>query len=297
MALITREQLLTRLMATDHLPSLPVVVGPLLSYLQQPVDRLQVSEVTRLISQDQSLTAQCLHLANSPLFGHWQQIETLRGAVVSLGMERMRDITTACCLLNLAPRNCPVDPTAFWEHALGVALASRYFARAIHFPDPDKAYLAGLLHDFGVIMSFWVAPKEYAQAFSQAQAGHIPLIEVEEQLLGVGHTEVGHILAEKWHMPADLIQVIARHHDVAAAKEHRALVALVALADLLCRMSAIGYGYPEDRQIDFQQEPAFHVLIAECKDFGTFDWERFTFEMEGYMSEVQRLVQLVYRRS
>ncbi|MFY9562147.1 MAG: HDOD domain-containing protein [Terriglobales bacterium] len=297
MATITREQLLKKLMAADHLPSLPVVVAPLMNYLQQPIDALQVNEVARLISQDESLTAQCLHLANSPLFGRWQQVETVRGAVVSLGMQRMRDITTACCLVKLTPKECPIDPTVFWEHALGVALACRYFAREIKFPDPDKAYLAGLLHDFGIAMSYWVAPKEYALAFSKAMSDHIPLQEAEQQVLGVTHTEVGRILAEKWRMPSDLIQVITWHHDVEEAKEHRALVAVVTLADLLCRMRAVGYGYPEDRQVDFVQEPAFKVLVEECPNLQKMDWERFTFEMEGYMTEVQRLVNLVYRRS
>jgi HD-like signal output (HDOD) protein len=297
MAVMTREQLLKKLVSVDRLPSLPVVVAPLLNYLQQPIDALQVNEVARLISQDESLTAQCLHLANSPLFGRWQQVETVRGAVVSLGMQRMRDITTACCLVKLTPRQCPMDPTIFWEHALGVALACRYFAQQIRFPDPDKAYLAGLLHDFGVVMSFWVAPKEYALAFSKALTDHIPLQEAEQQVLGVAHTEVGRILAEKWHMPPDLIEVIAWHHEVENAKEHRGLVALVALADLLCRMHAVGYGYPEDRQVDFLQEPAFQVLVKECHDLEKLDWERFTLEMEGYMVEVQRLVNLVYRRT
>ncbi|HUM06637.1 MAG TPA: HDOD domain-containing protein [Terriglobales bacterium] len=297
MAIMRREQLLTKLMAADHLPSLPVVVAPLLNYLQRPIDDLQINEVTRLISQDESLAAQCLHFANSPLFGRWQQVDSVRGAIISLGMQRMRDIVTGCCLVNLAPKNCPIDPTVFWEHGLGVALAARYFARAIGFPDPDKAYLAGLLHDFGVVMSYWVAPQEYAEAFRKALSGHIPLIEAEEQLLGIGHAEVGRILAEKWHMPSDLVQVIAWHHDVREVKEHKALVALVALADLLCRMSAVGYGYPEDREIDFQQEPAFQILIEECKDLASFDWERFTLEMEAHMTEVKRLVGVVYRRS
>jgi HD-like signal output (HDOD) protein len=294
--IMSRDQLLKKLMSADHLPSLPIVVAPLLNYLQQPIDALQVNEVARLIAQDESLTAQCLHLANSPLFGRFQQVETVRGAVVSLGMQRMRDITTACCLVKLTPKESPIDPTVFWEHALGVALACRYFAREIRFPDPDKAYLAGLLHDFGVVMSYWVAPKEYALAFSTAMTEHIPLVEAEQEILGVTHTEVGRILAEKWHMPADLIQVISFHHHVESAKEHRALVALVALADLLCRMRGVGYGYPEDRQVDFVQEPAFKVLVEECQTLRKLDWERFTFEMEGYMVEVQRLVRLVYRR-
>jgi putative nucleotidyltransferase with HDIG domain len=296
MATIQREEMLKRLQTADHLPSLPVVVAPLLTYLQQPIDSLQVNEVARFIAQDESLAASCLHLANSPLFGRWQPVETVRGAVVSLGMRRMREIAASCCLLNLTPKECPMDPTVFWEHALGVALACRHFAREIGYTDPDKAYLAGLLHDFGVVMNFWVAPAEYADAIAMAIKRHIPLVEAERTVLGVTHTEVGRVMAEKWHMPPDLIQVIAWHHDVEQAAEHRALVALVALSDLLCRMSGIGYGYPEDRQVDFREEPAFQVLMGACPDVQKLDWERFTFEMEAYLVEVQRLVNLVYRR-
>jgi HD-like signal output (HDOD) protein len=297
MSTLNRELILKKLEKADHLPSLPAVVGPLLQYLRQPIDSLQVSEVSRLISRDESLTAQCLHLANSPLFGLRGTVETVRGAVLNLGMRRMQDIATSCCLINLTPKDCPMDPTVLWEHALGVALASRYFAQGVRFADPDKAYLAGLLHDFGVVMCLWVAPKEYAQAFNQATADHVPLVEAEQEILGISHPEVGRMLGEKWHMPPDIIQVIAFHHDVEKATEHRALVALVALVDLLCRMSAVGYGYPEDRQVDFREEPAFQVLLAECPDLNQLDWERFTFEMEAYLVEVQRLVNLVYRRS
>jgi HD-like signal output (HDOD) protein len=291
-----REQLLKQLDRVDHLPSLPVVIAPLLSYLQQPLDSLQVNEVARLIEQDESLAAQCLQLANSPLFGRWQAVESVRGAVVSLGMRRMREITTACSLINLTPKNCPIDPTVFWEHSLGVALACRHFAREIGYDDPDKAYLGGLLHDFGVVMCFWVAPKEFALAYAQASSSHVPLAEAETAVLGIAHPEVGRVLAEKWHMPSDLTQVIAWHHDPERATEHQALVALVSLADLLCRMSGIGYGYTEDREVDITHETAFRVLLAACPDLQKLDWERFTFEMEAYLEEVRRLVSLVYRR-
>ena len=297
MPTLNRDLMLKKLETADRLPSLPAVVGPLLQYLRQPIDSLQVNEVTRLISQDESLTAQCLHFANSPLFGLRGTVETVRGAVLNLGMRRMQDIATSCCLINLTPKDCPMDPTVLWEHALGVALASRYFARAVEFPDPDKAYLAGLLHDFGVVMCLWVAPKEFAQAFAKAISGHMPLVEAEQEILGISHPEVGRLLAEKWHMPPDIVQVIAFHHDVEKATEHRGLVALISLVDLLCRMSAVGYGYPEDRQVDFREEPAFHVLLSECPGLTKLDWERFTLEMETYLVEVQRLVNLVYRRS
>jgi HD-like signal output (HDOD) protein len=296
MATMTKEELLQKLANTDELPSLPVVVAPLLNYLQQPVDALQVGEVTRLVSQDEALTAQCLQFANSPLFGRWQPVESIRGAIVSLGMRRVREIVTSCCLISLTPKDCPVDPTLFWEHAFGVALACRYFAREIGFPEPDKAYLAGLLHDFGVIMNFWVAPKEFAEAFRMATRGHVPLAEAERAMFGVTHTDVGRIMGEKWNMSSDLLEVISWHHEVERATSHRTLVALVSLADLICRMSGIGYGYPEDREVDFRNERAFEVLLEECPDLKKLDWERFTFELESYLAEVQRLVSQVYRR-
>jgi putative nucleotidyltransferase with HDIG domain len=296
MATMTREQLLQQLDKVNHLPSLPVVIAPLLSYLQKPLDSLQVNEVARLIEKDEALAAQCLQLSNSPLFGRWQAVESVRGAVVSLGMRRMREITTSCSLINLTPKDCPIDPTIFWEHSLGVALACRHFAREIGYVDPDKAYLAGLLHDFGVVMNFWVAPKEFARAYAKASSTHVPLAEAELEVLGIAHTEVGKVLAEKWHMPSDLQQVIAWHHDPEKATEHQSLVALVSLTDLLCRMSGIGYGYTEDREVDFGQESAFRVLLAACPDLQKLDWERFTFEMEAYLEEVRQLVNLVYRR-
>jgi HD-like signal output (HDOD) protein len=229
------------------------------------------------------------------LFGRWQAVDSIRGAVVSLGMRRVREIVTSCCLISLTPKECPVDPTLFWEHAFGVALACRYFAREVGFSQLDKAYLAGLLHDFGVIMNFWVAPKEFGQAYKDAESSHVPLDQIEREMWGVTHAEVGKIMGEKWHIPSDLLSVIAWHHDVEKATEHRSLVALVALADLMCRVSGIGYGYAENRQVDFRSEPAFNVLLRECPDLKKMDWERFTFEMEPYLFEVHRLVSQVYR--
>ncbi|MFZ0286625.1 MAG: hypothetical protein WAL32_15475, partial [Terriglobales bacterium] len=85
------------------------------------------------------------------------------------------------------------------------------------------------------------------------------------------------------------------HHDPRSAHKHRELVALVSLSDLLCRMSGLGYGYVEECQVNFIEEPGFALLLEECPALKTFDWARFTFELEAYMEEVHRLVELLYR--
>ena len=293
----TREKLLKKLESLDKMPTLPVTLMPLLHYLEQPLENVDVRQVVDLISQDKSLTAQCLQMANSPLFGRWQNVDNIRSAVVSLGLQRMRDIAVSCSMLTLVPSASQIDPVVFWEHSLGCALVCRQFARKIKFPDPEKAYLGGLLHDIGIVAHLWVVPEEYQKVLQTAQTQHAPLHIVECEQLGVTHCQTGKMVAEKWHLPPDLTAVVASHHDSQNAPAHRALVAVVELSDLLCRMSGLGYGYTEDRQVNFQEEAGFSMLLKECPELQTFDWARFTFELESYMEDVTQLVRQLYRPS
>jgi len=291
-----KEILRKRLGGLEQMPSIPVALAPLLRYLEQPLDRLEMQQVVDLISQDKSLAAQCLHMANSPLFGRWQEVDSIRGAVLALGMQRMRDIAISCSVLKLTPsgQTC-LDPTVFWEHSMGCAVVSRRFAKRIGFANPEKAYLAGLLHDLGILVNLWILPKEFTAAFELARTRGIPLHEAELSTLGLTHGDSGRMLAEQWQLTPDLIDVIALHHGVMDGTAHGGLLALVSLSDLLCRMGGLGHGLVEERQIDFLDQPAFALLLKECPSLQTFDWARLTFEMEGYIDEVHRLVALLYR--
>jgi HD-like signal output (HDOD) protein len=64
-----REILGKRLEGLDQMPTIPVILYPLLRFLEQPLDQLDLQQIVNLISQDESLASQCLHMANSSLFG------------------------------------------------------------------------------------------------------------------------------------------------------------------------------------------------------------------------------------
>jgi HD-like signal output (HDOD) protein len=291
-----KETVREKLENLEHIPTLPVILLPLLKYLERPVDSLEVQKVVDLVAQDTALTAQCLHLANSPLFGRWQSVDTVRGAVMALGLQRMREIAMSCCVLRIFPKEkTDMDPIAFWEHSMGCALVCRQFAHKIGFANREKTYLAGLLHDLGIVVNLWLLPSEFDGAYQMARRQQIPLCEAEMSTLGFTHCESGRVLAERWHLAPDLAAVIAEHHGGQSTSDHRGLIALVSLSDLLCRMSGMGHGHNEERQVNFLEEPAFATLLQECPSLGTFDWARFTFEMEAYVDEVRRLVNLVYR--
>jgi len=293
----TKESLLARIEGLNQIPTIPAVLAPLLRYLEQPVEQLDVQRVTDMIAQDKSLAAQCLQMANSPLFGRWQKIDSLRGAVVSLGFQRVSDIAMSCGVLNLTPKDgSAIDPVVFWEHSLGCALVCRHFARKISFPDPGKAYLAGLLHDLGIIVNLWMLPSEFHAAYEIARKDGIPLHEAEQSVLGFTHCESGRLLANRWELSADLAEAVSLHHSAGDAGEHAALVALVEISDLLCRMSGLNYGYAELREVNLLEQSGFGLLADQCKGLEQFDWARLTFEMDSYMDEVRALVQAIYRK-
>src|ERR1700740_1071715 len=203
-ATMSKPLLLQRLDGLRQIPTTPAVLTPLLRYLEQPIEQLDVQKVTDMIAQDKSLAAQCLQMANSPLFGRWQKIDSLKAAIVGLGFQRVSDIAMSCGVLKLAPQDGNgIDPVVFWEHSLGCALVCRHFARKISYDDPSKAYLAGLLHDLGIIVNLWTLPKELHTALERARTAPVPLPEAENAVLGFTHCESGRLLADRWELAPD----------------------------------------------------------------------------------------------
>lgn len=293
--MLASTQILAKLRSTRELPTLPVVLMPLLKYLDKPMDSQDMHEIVRLISQDKSLSARCLQIVNSPLFGVSREVETIQAAAVALGLQRIHEIAVSCSMLKLVPSVwVEVGPSVFWAHSLACALVARDLATKIQFPDPAKAYAAGLLHDVGIAALLWVAPQEFRGAVQVARSENIPLHEAEARTMGVSHVDAGKIIAESWHLPRDIVDVIAFHHSPEKAPGNRALASIVFFSDLLCRMYGIGHGLREDRQAKFTDEPALAVLAQQCSAVYPFDWARFTFEMEAVMEEVHEIVTSVY---
>lgn len=291
-----KSLLLSRMEGLRQLPTIPAVLQPLLRYLQLPTEEQDVQKITAMIAQDKALAAQCLQMANSPLFGKWQKIDSLRAAIVALGIQRVSDIAMSCGVLSLLPKDLgAVNPVAFWEHSLGCALVCRHFARQIGCADPGKAYLAGLLYDIGIVLNLWVLPDQFRAAIDLAREQGLPLAEAEQSTLDFTHAESGAMLAERWELSADLHAAIRLHHSPYESTEHAELIAIVELSDLLCRMSGLNYGYIEKREVNFLRQTGVAVLSSRYPNLKNLDWARLTFELEGYMDEVQSLVHAIYR--
>ncbi len=277
------------------LPSSPAVLQPLLELLRLPPDSIDLRKVVELVSYDKTIAAQCMRIANSPLYGRSRATESIQAAVLSLGIQRVEDILLTCCLHKFSSgAKWAGDPVVFWRHSLGCAAVCREFAERIEFREPEKAYLSGLLHDLGILVNSLAYPEEYSKVLAEAQAMGVPLVEQETKDLGFTHSESGSILGTTWQLPNTINEVIAFHHEVQSAPADNPLVALVHIADLLCRMTGLGYGYEEWRSVELAADPAWADLARHCPRLKKMDLIRFTLDLEGIVPSVQTLVESVF---
>jgi putative nucleotidyltransferase with HDIG domain len=276
-------------------PSIPTVFLPLLELLNAPPEKVKIGEVVKLVSYDNTIAAQCLRVASSPLFGLAKPPESIKGAVISLGLRRVETILLTCCMGQAFPaRKWVLDPTVFWRHSLGCAMVCRKFSEKIGAQDGDQAYIAGLLHDIGFMVNSLTFSPEFTKAVELACREQIPLDEAELATMGFTHCDTGRALAEKWHLSDDMVQVIAHHHAVEHSEGAHAMVALVHLSDLLCRMRDLGYGYYERRKVDLVDDPAWAILLKEHRALEGVDLVRFTFELDEAAGEIFEVVSTIF---
>jgi HD-like signal output (HDOD) protein len=230
------------------------------------------------------------------MFTRRTEVESIRQAVLALGIQRVRDIVYSCSLPKLfsGAQNGMAHAT-FWRHALGTALVSQNLAQRLKVADIEKLYLAGLLCDIGILVNSLLYPEEFKRVLAQAEASETPLCEVEQEILGFTHCESGRVLADIWKLPPDISEAIEFHHHPIGHQEGLEMTCVVYLADLLCRLRGLGYGYYEAREFDLAAEAPWEVLKKKHPDTAAgLDMARFTIELDQYGVEVQKMVDSIF---
>ncbi len=241
---VTYDILTQRIKQLSNLPAMPAILSTLCEALSQKSNQIDVDKVVRQISYDKSLASQCLRLANSALFRQRGDVSSVKDAVLALGLWRIRDLAFSCSLpMMFVNVNSTVSKEVFWRHALGTAVVSQGLGRELGAKCPEDIYLAGLLHDIGVLVNGVLFVEDFRDVLQEAMEKKLPLEKVEEAVLGFTHAESGRILAELWRLPVELAEVIEYHADPQRQKAPCDVATVVHVADLACQKLGLGYGY------------------------------------------------------
>ncbi len=226
------------------LPSLPLTVAHITEMINDP--HCSLGDVGKAISADPAIALKTLRLVNSAYYGMSNKVTSVEHAVVLLGMKVVRNLVFTATVFDTLQGG--VD--TFLRHSISTGVAMRILAESGKHrglvSSPDEAFVFGLLHDIGKIIYEQFLPKDFERVAELSVSEKMPWYLAEREIIGVDHAEMGSRLAEKWRLPAELVDAIAGHHDLALCRdpEFQPLAALLAVADYMVSASGT-VAYPD----------------------------------------------------
>lgn len=153
-----------------QLPSLPEVTLRALDACHQDESYRKISEI---VSADTALVARILALANSALYGPSTPIRSVDQALLRLGTRRFHTLVLTAALRQLLFELGGDEWQQlrdFWRHSLTTALTARALATLTRYPEPDEAFMLGMLHNIGELIAIKTPATDAKQHYLDHQS-------------------------------------------------------------------------------------------------------------------------------
>jgi putative nucleotidyltransferase with HDIG domain len=222
--------------------TLPEVTARIVATVEDP--KSSAAQLHRIVAHDPALVTRILKVVNSAFYGLPGQIASIDRAIVLLGLNAIKNIAVAASLGQLfrGVKLCNgFTAKDLWSHCIAVAVASRELAREMKLPVVEEAFLAGMIHDIGLLVALQVWPEKLQQTCEKALAGG-DFCQIERDTCGVDHQQLGQGMTELWKFPRACQLVAANHHNPSVLPaDQRSLTAIVYVADTMCSQRKIGF--------------------------------------------------------
>jgi len=232
----------------DHiqrLPPLPLVAQRILAVTA--ATNASAQDVARILSQDPTIAARVLRVANSPFYGVSREITQVSRAVVLLGARAVRSLVVAICARQALGETGAISPehTTAWNHAIAAAAACELIAKQIGFDPSEEALVAGLLHDTGQLAMVGFKPELVRHVLRDRPNDQMRL-QREREHFGLDHAEAGFRILSNWNLPESLCQVARCHHRRVPriGSETQRLTGMVVLANYFAHLMGLGFDVP-----------------------------------------------------
>ncbi len=221
--LLADEALKKTIAQIDTLPSLPSLYAEIMQELHSPSSSLQ--KVGQIISKDVAMTAKVLQLVNSAFFGLQRHVSNPPQAVNLLGLDTIKALVLSVQIFSQFPanRSPSLSFEGLWKHSFSTGVLAKAFAQMEHQSKImiDDSFMAGLLHDMGILILAMNFPDRYGEAKQREKEGDLLAWQAEKEVFGSTHAEVGAYLVGLWGIPDPIVEGIAFHHDPAQHVEDR----------------------------------------------------------------------------
>jgi HD-like signal output (HDOD) protein len=226
-----------------RIPTLSASVERLRALLSSP--DVAIPDVVEAFMKDPPLAAKVLRMANSAHYGLREKTTSMQTAVSVLGLRTLSMIVLhAGVMASYAELDgCEgFSMQEVWRHSVLTARTSENLARRCRRRGTDLApqdfYTCGLLHDIGKIVLFDNLAEHYVDVVRRAREDGASLEAEEDRLLGIRHSEAGHMAAMMWMIPEPIPSAIRYHHRPNAMAGQAEVAKLVSCADVIANAVA-----------------------------------------------------------
>ena len=218
------------------------------------------SDIAQVVNLDTALSARLLKIVNSSFYSFPSNIETVTHAIAVIGTEQLHNLALATTIIANF-KGIPdktLNMNKFWRHSMGVAIIARNLAIHCRESNPERFYLAGILHDIGRLIILENLPEESGEIMSRREEMGGVLWKIEREVLGFDHGEVGAALSRSWNLPISLEEIIGNHHNPSLSKRYPLETTIIHLADIIAK--AMGLGSSGDTFIPPLDEKSWQQL-------------------------------------
>ena len=196
----------------ENLPTLPGIALKLLEAVQN--EDSDIDEIGRILSADPPLSAKVLKIVNSSFYSLPTKITSVNHAIKMLGFNSVKNLALSFSLINKFNSNGSksIDYEQFWKDSLIGAIAVKLLGEKILHPFSDDIFFLGLLQNIGILTLSHCVPKQFDLVLAEHEKNGAHLHEVESQILGFNHMEVGEFLAKSWRLPDTFYTPFGYHH-------------------------------------------------------------------------------------
>ncbi len=173
-----------------------------------------LNKVSAIITQDPAITAGVLKTVNSPFIGLPKKIIKVEQAVVLLGLDSVINLVNAVQFRNAFKQGSNIQKMeTFWQNTNNTALAASLLAQHCKLIRTDEAFALGLFRNCAIPLMQEKFSNYYSileQAYSDPEG---QITDIERHHFKADHAAISHLIARAWHLPKNLIQAIADHHN------------------------------------------------------------------------------------
>ncbi len=236
-------ELIIKLVNKSDISSIKQVVTEILKIIKD--ESSSARDLRNIVEKDPPLCAKVLKLANSAQYGYPKSISDIQEAIICIGFDAVRELALNQKICELFMKEDTIhgySRLSLWKHCSAVALCCKMIYRREFRERGDNVYVAGLLHDLGIIVEDQFFREMFEQALKKSAQEEINLYIAEKATLKIDHAAISRAIADDWDFPDELVHAMGFHHEPTEVEEDsKRVVFTVYVANYICQREKIGY--------------------------------------------------------